>query len=147
MVSASSGTLLELEVKRRACTIAGSAPRLEEILERHSDRKQQLRIVGGTWNCLKRTATPVLASTQHLRTCEADTSGNLCSLAFAHVPSRAVLQAMAIRRVSSWHPSCFQNGEQAADANNEPRQTRTNVERRLALGEAADDGGRHGESD
>ena len=66
-----------------------------------------MRIVGGTWNCLKRTATPVVASTHYLRICEADTSGNLCSPAFAHAPSRAVLQATAIRRVSSWHPICF----------------------------------------
>jgi hypothetical protein len=134
MVSASSGTLLELEVKRRSLQIAGSAPRLEEILERHSDRNQQLRIVRGACNCLKRTATPVLASTDHLPICEVDTSGNLWSLAFAHVPSHAVLQAMAIRRVSSWHSICFQNGEEAADANCESGQTLTKRRAELAAG-------------
>jgi hypothetical protein len=44
-----------------------------------------------------------------------------------------------------WHPICLQNGEQAAAAH-QPGQT-LNGEPRLVAGEAADDGGRHGEID
>ena len=50
------GHSAELDVKRRNCKIAGRAPRLKEILERHSDRNQQLRIVPDAGNCMKRTA-------------------------------------------------------------------------------------------
>jgi len=55
----------------------------------------------------------------------------------------AVLEEVATRKWS-WHHICLQNGEQAADNMDKHR---LNGEPRLAAGEAADDGGRHGESD
>jgi hypothetical protein len=57
--------------------IAGNAPRLKEILERHSDRDQQLSVDQGACNCLNRTVTPGLAFAHRLRTCEADRSRTL----------------------------------------------------------------------